>query len=245
MKHISRRRVLAGLGATGVGSVGGLALLTEDAKAYPNSASIASTPLQYDWRETYNGRIVDGGTTVSGTESGPRISVSNVLPGDRGTLSVRLGLGDDAPAETALQPFLSLELTSTAENGINDAEADFDQSQERGELQEFLSVSLWYDTGAGGVDAFGAENGHRDMREELVHPEANGSLTSVAEALSTPTLLDPGEADLMGDSCLSDEDSLGFVLAWSFDDDTGPGNVNVTQSDAVRFDMDLTVEQCD
>jgi hypothetical protein len=244
IEHISRRRLLAGVGATGVASVGGLALLTEGAKAYPDSAALASTPLRYDWRETYNGTVVDGGTTVTGTETGPRLAVSNVLPGDSGTLGVRLRLADDAPDDAAVQPYVSLDLTATPENGINDTEASFDDTPERGELQEFLTVSLWYDTGTQGVDAFGAENGNRDLGEGLVHPDASGALSAVADALSTPTPLNPGEADPAGDSCLSEGDSLGFALAWSFDADAGPTDVNVTQSDGVAFDLGLTVEEC-
>ncbi|WP_256298232.1 hypothetical protein [Haloarchaeobius salinus] len=243
IERLNRRRLLAGLGATGVASVGGLALLTEGAKAYPDSTALASTPLRYDWRETYNGTTVDGGTTVTGTETGPRLAVSNVLPGDRGSLSIRLRL-DDTSEDVAVQPFLSLDLAATPENGINDSEASLDDTPERGELQEFLTVSLWYDTGLRGFDAFGAENGIQDVGESLVHPDANGSLTSVATALSTPTLLDPAEGGPTSDSCLSGDDSIGFVLAWSFDGDADPRDVNVTQSDGVVFDLGLYTEQC-
>ncbi|MFD1644433.1 hypothetical protein [Haloarchaeobius litoreus] len=244
-KLFSRRRLLAGLGAGGIASVGGLALSTEAAKAYPNSDSLASTPLRYDWRETYNGTVVDGGTTVTGTDAGPRIAITDTVPGDWGTLSIRLQLADDAPSGDGVRPFVTLDLTATPENGINDAESHLDDSPNQGELQEFLTVSLWYDTGTMGIDAFGAENGIKDVGERLVHPDASGTLPSVAAVLSTPTLLDPGEADPGGDSCLSGDDSLGFVLGWKFDADAGPNDVNVTQSDGVAFDLGLTIEDCD
>lgn len=243
-KRFSRRRLLAGVGATGVASAGGFALLTEGAKAYPNSNSLQSTPLRYDWRETYNGDVVDGGTTVTGSDTGPRMGVTNVVPGDRGTLSIRLQLADDAPTDAGVKPFLSLDLSATPENGVNDAEAPLDDSPNRGELQEFLSVSIRYDTGTLGIDSFGAQNGVKDPGEDLVHPDASGSLSSVAAALSTPVLLDPAEADPAGDSCLSGGDSIGFVFHWTFDEDTLPVDVNATQSDGVAFDLDITVEEC-
>jgi hypothetical protein len=236
--------LLAGVGATGLASVGGLALLTERAKAYPNSDSLTSTPLRYDWRETYNGSVVDGGTTVTGTDTGPRIGVTNVVPGDRGTLSIRLQLADDAPSDAGVRPFLALDLTATPENGVNDAEAPHDDNQTQGELQEFLSVSLRYDTGTLGIDSFGAQNGVQDAGEDLIHPDASGSLSSVAATLPTPVLLDPAEADPVGDSCLSDEDAVGFVFRWTFDGDTIPADVNEAQSDGVTFDLDITVEEC-
>jgi len=236
---LTRRRLLAGAGATGLASVTGLSLLTDDALAYTHSATItgaSEVSLQSDWRATHNDRVVsESGDGVETTDDGVTATVSNVLPGDTGALSFQV-TPDSPDGETpSVQPQLTLELTETAENGRTEPERKAgDDTPDVGELQEHLQVEVWYDTGIMGVDAFGGDNGTQDLGEGLVHPDAEGSLAAVADALD--------EVAIGG--CLDGDDSLAVTMGWEFPADQA--DQNVTQGDSVAFDVVLVPDpdQC-
>lgn len=231
---ISRRRLLAGLTGGGAASVVGLAALTEGGRAYPNTMQLQTGEIDglvLDWRETYNGTTLTdttaGTTTVS--PSGPVISLGNVLPGDTGSLSVRLRIDAEAVEGNGgpeVAPELTFSLTSElASPGI----------------QEFIDAAVWYDTGLFGIGPLGADNARRDPGERLVTSGASGTLGEVSAALEDGVTLDPSPT-IPGASCLGPDSSITVTFGWSFPPDQE--NINVVQGDTVTFDVQFNATQC-
>jgi hypothetical protein len=239
--EFSRRQVLASLGVTGVTAVGGLGLATRSSLGFTDSMQMAQTAsytLQADWRETYNGEVLEDTRSTEFTENGAVISLPNVLPGDSGTFSFQLALDADDNNLT-VRPRLSLNLTGTAENDVNEVEQSAgDDTPDTGELQDFLSVKLWYDEGVFDVDPFGGENAIQDPGENLIDTDtdtgADGTLADVADAVN--------DVPLNANGCLGTDQTLTVSFAWVFDDTLG--NSNVAQGDSVTFDFEITAERC-
>lgn len=232
--RLTRRKLLTVVAGGGVASVSGLALRTDRSRAFTQTTEIQTGSvdgLLVDWRETYNGATLadttEGTTTVS--SSGPAITLGNVLPGDSGTLSVRLRVDGDAglgEGGAAVEP----ELTVTPSGDL-----------ETPGLHEFLDAAVWYDTGLFGIDAFGARNGVRDFGERLVHPDARGTLEDVILALENGIVLDASPYT-PGTSCLGMDDAVTVTVGWSFP--TGQPNVNAVQGKSVEFDVEFDARQC-
>lgn len=234
---LTRRRLLAGAGAAGLASVTGLSLLTDDALGYTHSATItgaSEVSLQSDWRATHNGSVVsESGDGVEMTDDGATATVSNVLPGDTGTLSFQVTPESEDGETPQVQPRLTLDLTETPENGRSEPERKVgDDTPDVGELQDYLQVEVWYDTGIMGVDSFGGDNGTHDLGEGLVDSDAQGSLAAVANVLD----------DVAVGNCLGGDDSLAVTMGWEFPEKQE--YQNVTQGDSVEFDVVLVPDQC-
>lgn len=242
---LSRRRVLTGLTGVGALAAGGLSALPEESVTFTRATYTEG--LRLDWRETYNGAVLEG-TTESTPQPSPGrtvVSLSDVMPGDSGTLSVRVRLaaeGEDA----AVAPELALELVATAENGRNDPErVAGDDTPGTGELQQYLETAVWYDEGALSVDALGAENADRDAGEALVADGAEGPLPEVAAVLADGVVLDASPASGGSSDCLEAGESVTVTVGWTFDPDAGAAPVNVAQGDSVEFDLRVSATQCE
>ncbi len=195
----------------------------------PNDAQTAVTDsLRLTWWETYNGATLTTSTasTDGGAAAGPAISLGNVLPGDFGTLTIRLRLDSETADEVAVKPVLSVSLMGEPRSSG---------------LEEFLDATVWYDTGVFGIDAFGAHNGERNFGERLVNPDADGTLADVAAALEDGLVLDPAPF-LPGTSCLENDDDVTITIGWSFPPEQE--HVNAAQGTSVEFDLRFDVEQC-
>jgi hypothetical protein len=232
---MNRRRVLAAIGGTGVAAFAGLGLATDDAVRYTmaSSHSCDDYTLDAEWRETYTR---DGETTLleysespDGTESGdpPVIHLSNIMPGDWGTVGFELTADrTNNNADTEVTPTLGLDLTGTAENGINDPEGEAgDTTEDTGELQEYLQIKIYNDGGILGVDSLGADNLDQDITEDTIE---QGMITDVADDLNERGL---GTIDTSDNTS-----SVSVTLRWEFPDDS---NINVTQTDSVTFTLDI------
>lgn len=236
-EHLTRRNVLAGLGATGAASVGGLALFTEPAVAFQNSVTLSTasdgnggSDCRLEWVETYRGVVQETGNAESGS-NGPIVSLSNVLPGDYGSLCFELTV--EGPEDVDPRFAFRLDEELTGENGITEPEEKAGDTTASGELQNMVDVAVWYDEGLAGLDPFGSRNCSRDVGESLVDPDAEGSIASVADGLS--------DGISLTETCLSDGESVRIALRWEFADDA---DVNRAQSDTVGFDLDFSVESC-
>jgi len=235
----TRRRVLAGIGAAGVATFGGVAAATDESVDY----TVASTEvdcdsfeLEAEWRETYTRDgdtvLLENTTASAGEDSGEEdtstepsvIHLGNVLPGDSGIVSFQLEVvADDS---VTVEPFLDIVLEETPENGVNEPEAKAgdNKSDDDGELQEFLDVDVWLDEGLFGIDMFGAGNLEPDLGEDTI---SDGTLEEVADDVDDQSLGSTG-------------DTVTVTFQWRFNPDNG--NVNVTQTDGVTFTFDIYAE---
>ena len=234
LDRISRRTLLAGITGGSAASLGGLALMTEGSRAYTDTMQLQTEAIEdcvIDWRETYNGATLTDTTagTVSTEPSGPAISLGNVLPGDSGSLSVRLRIvtdgsgGGDGPA---VEPKLTVSLRDGGEPTS---------------IQEYIDIAVWYDTGLFDVGALGSDNAEHDPGERLVDSGASGTLGDVAAALEDGVALDASPLT-PGASCLGAEDAVTVTFGWSFPPDQA--DINAAQGDTVEFDIQFDVTQC-
>lgn len=222
----SRRRLLSTAVAGAAASVTGLAVGSSDAVAYQSSTTVDSDPaLRVDWRETYNGSVVDGGDE---TTEEPALNIGNAQPGDSGTLAFRVAPESDSAGVHAR---IALSLTGNGENGRNEPERTAgDQSPDRGELADALEIAAWYDTGSLGVSGLGGCDGNRDAAETTL---VDGSLVDADAALS--------EGVPLGGDCLDPDSAVCVGISWSL-----PGSVgNQIQGDSIETALTFTVESCD
>jgi len=228
----SRRRFLAGLGALGVATVGGLTLGTAPARALDQTTTDGNG-LVLDWAATRNGENDTGSVTDTGSTF--TYSASDLLPGDTGTLTVEMSLTEETADSI---PRFAFDLTSTKENDLTDPEREAgDDTPDEGELQDYLDAKIFYDTGTLGVDIWGATNGEQDVGEGLIDPDAEGTLEEVANALpgtGPEGIRLDAEPTTPGDDLLTSDNSVAITFGWAF---AGRSNVDVTQSDAVGFDL--------
>jgi hypothetical protein len=237
---ITRRDVLAGIGATGLAALGALGVGTGDALVYTASAQMGSGDgftLNADWRETYNGQVLED-TRANVSSDGAVISLNNVLPGDSGTFSFRFEVVPDSESDSpSVEPRLSLNLTETAENGINEPEEKAgDGSPNTGELQDYVDVKLWYDEGLANYPVLGGGNATQDLGESLITDDdgAEGTLAEVSDAVD--------DVPLDRNGCLNTDETLTVTFGWEFP--SGDGSENVVQGDSVTFDLEVYAVEC-
>lgn len=201
--------------------------LQEESNRFTGGDPLTNTSDSFN-RSGDAGRFVDlTGMDPDTVDPGPVLAIPNALPGDEGLLLIGLR-AEHAPARA----WLGVSYT-TAENGILEPErADADDTAE-GELQDYVDVELWYDTGRGGL---GGCNGVRDLSEEAV--VGAGALAEVGDALADGTLLDFG---VLGDPCIDAGSQRCLALRWSVDPDVN----NVIQGDSVQFDITVAATTCD
>ncbi len=234
--RISRRRLLAAVGGGAATSVAGLALSTGRSRAYTDTIRLQTETVEelvVDWRETYNGAVLEDTTgTATPTPSGPAISLGNVLPGDAGSLSVRLRIetgGSDGSSESdtpTVEPTLTLSLADGVDSSA---------------MREFVDAAVWYDTGLLDVDALGSDNAERDPGEGLVHPDADGTFGEVADALGDGVTLDAAP-NTPGTSCLGGDGAVTVTFGWSFPPNRA--GINAAQGETIEFDLEFDVAQC-
>lgn len=225
---LTRRKMLSTVGATGLASVGVLGFMTRGSVRYTKTVPVEGSSLEVDWRETYNGEVLENTRTESRfmmKGEGAVIDLEDVLPGDVGTVSFRLRNPEDA--DSTLEPKLALVLTETAEKERVDPEDEAgDDSTGEGELQDFIDTKLWYDEGLMNFDVFGGDNATYDG-EELIADDAEGTLADVAD--------EPDEVEYVSLGELGPSETVTVSFRWEFDSDADPQDVDVTQTDSVGF----------
>jgi hypothetical protein len=223
---LSRRRLLGSVAATGAVSVTGLGLFAGDGIAYTDSTITQTQPsVRIEWRETYNGDVVETGTESA---AGPILHIDDVQPGDYGTLAFRVTPAENVAARTAF----SLELTENAENGINEPErkaGDNSAGPGNGEVAEALQVDAWFDTGVYGVEQLGGCDATHDPGETTL---VDGSFLDAHDALVDGVTL--------GEGCLEPDESACVGISWALPASTG----NVVQTDRIGTDLSFTVQSC-
>lgn len=205
-----RRRVLAGLSAVGLGAYGLTSVRGSGSDSPYTNYTYAESHgpmLRVAWYSTYNGELVSGTPTDDGewafdatdeyvdgvveTLDGPVVDVSNLLPGDSGTLSVGL-----FAESTDARVWMRLRTDDSAPTP----------------LAEALDIAVWYDTGIFGVGGCrGAENG---VRFETI---VDGTFADVG-ALSSGIELNPGVFD---NGVIPEGEKRCLAVAWALPLDAG------------------------
>ena len=233
---INRRRLLGAVTGTGIAAYLGLGYATGDSVryTYASSHTCDGYTLDAEWRETYtrNGETtLLEDTTPDGSGSEPDdpgiIQLDDILPGDRGTVSFNLTADKtNTDASDDVEPTLGLDISDRAENGLTDPEEEAgDTSGSVGELQEYLRITVWENTGMLGIDALGAD----DLTQQIGEPTiAEGTFAEVADGLNDEEF---GTIDTT-----ADDDSVSVTLRWEF---TNNANINVTQTDSITFALDI------
>lgn len=222
ISDLSRRRVLASVGAVGVGAFGGVVgiagRVTRDPRAYTHY-TYAASPLQTDgnettspqlrvaWESRYNGERVtasgDGPEYVDDT-AGPLFTAPDLLPGDYGTASIRLAVEGDEPARIRLVPDV------------------------QGSLATAVSVRFGYDTGLFGVGACEGVDEPGDVAGDVTMSLAAFGTTYGDEGLS----LNP--------DCLAPDEELCLGFSWEFP----ATETNEWQLAATTFELAFLAEGC-
>jgi len=259
---LSRRRLLAAIGGVGLLAaaprVAGALSQDPSFTRYTYAQSVDGGPnLRVAWYERYNGTVIEesnrfGGRApltnssdsfnesaeagafvdVTGPDAvpaGPVLAIPNAHPGDEGLLLIGL-----RAEEADARAWLRVTASEFAENSLVEPErTDGDTSTDDGELQDYVDVELWYDTGRLGV---GGCNGLRDITEEAVI--GSGTLAAVSDDLDAGVLLDFGIVEA---ACIPADTQRCLALRWAID----PAVNNVIQSDSARLDIALVVTACD
>jgi hypothetical protein len=239
---ISRRTLLAaGSGVLGFAGVGTLAqartvAFTQSRQIQMQTAG-SGARLEVDWKEWYNGDVVGERTTP---ENAPgQVQIPDIKPGDSGTLALGLSTaadeGEPPPAEIRMR----VRAANPRENGRTEPERKAgDTTPNVGELQEFIDVDLWYDTGVrvGSVPLYGTCDAADNTGDT---PLAAGSLGEVAGEYT----LDAGASNPAETGpCLGPDESICVTLDWRMD--TDEGNINVIQGDSVEFAIEFAPQEC-
>lgn len=221
--EFTRRRLL-GTAAVTAASAASVVVFSTDTVAYESSTTVGSDPsVRVEWRETYNGAVVERGDE----EDGPVLGIGNAQPGDSGTVAFRVVPETDDEAVRAL---FSLSVTGNAENGRNEPElASGDDTPDRGELADAIETAVWYDTGSFGVDGLGGCDGERNAAESTI---VDGTLADADKALADGVQL--------GGDCLGADESVCVGISWSLPKSVG----NRIQGDSVETKLAFTVEPC-
>ena len=257
---LTRRKLLAAIGGVGLLAAGPRvvgAMGHDPAFTQYTYAQSTGPNLRVAWYERYNGALAEesnrftaGSALTNDSDSfnasgddgrfvdvtgpdavaaGPVLSIPNAQPGDEGLLLIGLRAeGADARA------WLSIEASEFAENSLTEPErTEGDTTTDGGELQHYVDVECWYDTGRFGV---GGCNGRRDFSEEAV--VAAATLAEVSDALAGGVPLTFG---LVGDPCIDAGTQRCLALRWRID----PSVANVIQSDSARLDIAFAATACD
>ncbi len=254
-ENLTRRNLLASLGAgsfaTAGAGFGALTFATEPSLAHENAKETEQdgNDLLFEWVETYNGKTLEDLGNVTADPPGMRLSLGNVLPGDAGALGIKMTVqSDSSTTDPSVTPYFAFDLHETAENDLVDPEEDArDTTDDVGELQDYIDVKIWYDTGLMDIKQLGESNNEQDFGEDLItenvdgydDDDAEGTLAEVASALPDGADLDeddPLRLDPVDGDCLTPDDDEGVIIAfgWEFSDDA---DINVTQTDSVSFDL--------
>ena len=254
---VTRRQLLAGIG-TGT-LLGGLALGRQPPPfRYTYAAPADDTDdsiLRVAWYETYNGHFLEnqGGTDDSInesldptqqpepvaeastviTQSGPVLGLSNVLPGDAGTLVVGLEVAQSEIGEP-VDVWFQGTITADAENGRNEAEAAAgDATTAVGELDDEATVELWMDE-----SPLGSCDGLRNFDETLRRPLIARAPFATAFGPNSTAGSETGMK--LYDSCLDPGTLRCVALSWELPADAS----NQVQGDSFVFDFAFAAGPC-
>ena len=237
---ISRRTVLRGIGLSGA-AAGGLILVSSDrSQAYQNEIQVQNPAgLRVAWTERYNGSVIESEGAEDRRGSGPVIRLRDVLPGDSGSLAIRLEPVADPESDRTFTMSAQLALLASRERDLTEPERKSGDdsgpgsTRTEGELAGAVDATIAYDSGILGTDLLACD-GSTSLGE--FGTIASGPLEEVVETLEDGTVVDPPGDD----SCFAPGEAACFVLDWAIPESVG----NVIQTDSLRLDLSFRCEEC-
>jgi len=260
LNSLTRRRILAAVGSAGALYLGadraGAAFGTVDMNqrtvngtyAQPTGFTQAPPRIALSWREIVNGQVQeDTGLTTDteGQTGGVGLIVDEaVVPGDSGSVTMRVELLErDTPTENA-QLYLLFRLSDTSENGVNEPERDAgdDPDSSEGELDDKTEISVWIDegifTGNGELEPLpiiGDETVAEGSLREVSRDPAEGGIGGDAAANTGGY-----QISIDGDTCLSPGDEVYVSFQWRIPESVG----NIIQGDSATFQVVFDPRPC-
>jgi hypothetical protein len=244
-QDIRRRELLATVGgagalALGVGTVGRRQARSRPYTKYTYAGtSDPESVVQVAWYEEYNGAIQETqGTDADAVRAldpdapptyvpeptgGPRIALSDVLPGDAGRFVVGVRADQLPSSGERLAVTLSVDGVVEAENGVNEPEVAAGDDAGDAELAAMTTATVWLDEGLVPCD------GNRGVGDTVL---LSGSLRDVLDALRGGVSI--------GESCLGEGDHRCFGIEWALP----VGTTDVVQTDSAGFDLLVRATTC-
>jgi len=237
----SRRMLLRNLGIAGVSTAGLVLASSSPSRGYVSEMQVENPEgIRVAWTEQYNGAVLEQDETDDRSTFGPAIDLSNVLPGDTGSLSIRVEPVAEEGSEASYQLEVMIDSLVQSEGGLLEPEQKggvgsiVDTSPDQGELADAIQATVAYDSGVLGSGLLACD-GTISIGE--FGTIASGSLAEVVAALEGGVLIEPpGE-----DACFAADEGACLVFEWFLPESVG----NRVQSDSASFDLSFVCEQCD
>lgn len=219
----SRRELLRDLAIAGA-ATGSLPLYASQRSVAMNQSktlqAAAGAQITVDWRETYNGAVLESGSTDP-DPTVPIVAISDAMPGDEGTVTFSVAVqGVDGDVSVSL--VMDAAITDESEGIQTEPERSAGDDGTSGDLGAAIQAEAWYDSGP-----LGNCTGSLDVGNEVF---ASGSLRDVATTITGYDLVPPSGAD-----CYGDGDAICLALHWWIPD-SGASD-NLFQGDSLTFDL--------
>lgn len=212
---LTRRKVLGGLGAVGVGAAvggaGSMALFNDQDDVTGNTMTAGQLDLHVDYTAKNDGTAQTVERAGNGDLAG--FTLGDIKPGDDGWIEICL-----EPVSNPAWIWMRGELTENAENGMTEPEADVDDTPDEGELAQYVDAKLKYESNGPVI--------------------AQGTLAEILEAIGDGVLLDYDPSTSDADPFPENNRSC-VVIDWWVDREVG----NVIQTDRTKFDLSFYAEQ--
>jgi len=262
LNSLTRRRILAAVGSAGALYLGvdraGAALgldpvdmnqrTVNGTYAQTNGFTDAPPRIALSWREIVNGQVQEDTGLTADTEgetgSVGLIVDEAVVPGDTGSVTMRVELLErDTPTENA-QLYLFVRLSDESENGVNEPERDAgdDPNSDEGELDGKTDMSVWVDegilTGNGELEELPVIGDRKVAEGSLAHVASQDALgvTHVSEGVYEGGY----QISIDGDTCLSPGDEVYVSFQWRIPESVG----NIIQGDSATFQVGFDPRPC-
>ncbi|MFB1066830.1 SipW-dependent-type signal peptide-containing protein [Natrinema sp. H-ect4] len=217
---LSRRKVLGSLGVVGTGAVlggaGTAALFNDQDDVTGNTMQAGQLDLEVDYtaENTGTNQVVErGGNEEDGTGDLTGFELSDIKPGDDGSLEVCL-----KPVSNPAWIWMSGNVTENAENNRTEPEVDVDDTPNQGELANYIEGELRY-----------VANG------DVI---AEGTLAQIMGEIGNGVLIDHDPSTSEDDAFPANNRAC-VILDWWVDSDVG----NIIQTDRAKFDLSFYAEQ--
>ncbi|RLM75981.1 SipW-dependent-type signal peptide-containing protein [Halorubrum sp. Atlit-26R] len=252
--ELSRRKALMGLGGIGIaGAAGGYGTqaLFSDTESTSGTFTAGELDLQLGYEVEHYGNSVDGTNPVSPQDQDGSLAIelNDIKPGDSGLIRFSI-LNNDNPAWVWFRGRLS----NSQENGQGDAELDAEgqDTDGYGELDENLEFRSFYDQDQGGTVGDGPQTGSIWNDRYIQKPLDLKEQQNQGQYGSTPVLLDgvrdasspdtsPSSAYPNGEPVdpFANGATQYVTVRWALPTSVG----NEVQGDAITVNFDFYAEQ--